>query len=114
MSQFDLDRVIHPPKRLAAMALLASAVDADFAFLRNHLGISESDLSKQMGELAKAGYVRIRKQGRGPGASTSYAITKTGRRAYLAHRAALEAILGATAETTADSESARRAAPPPV
>jgi len=94
MSQLGLDPVIHAPKRLAAMALLASAVDADFAFLRDHLQISDSDLSKQMAELARAGYVEIRKHGRGPGASTTYRITKAGRRAYLAHRSALQSILG--------------------
>lgn len=93
MSQFGLDPLIHAPKRLAAMALLCNAVDADFAFLRDRLSVSDSDLSKQMAELAKAGYVDIRKQGRGPGASTSYRITRIGRRAYQAHRRALQAIL---------------------
>lgn len=93
MSQFGLDPVIHAPKRLAAMALLANAMDADFAFVRDHLQVSDSDLSKQMAELAKAGYVEIRKHGRGPGSSTTYRITKAGRRAYLAHRKALQAIL---------------------
>jgi DNA-binding MarR family transcriptional regulator len=93
MSQFGLDPVVHAPKRLAAMALLTNAVDADFTFVRDHLQISDSDLSKQMAELARAGYVEIRKHGRGPGASTTYRITRTGRRAYLAHRKALQSIL---------------------
>lgn len=93
MSQLGLDPLIHAPNRLAAMALLASARDADFAFVRDHLGVSDSVLSKQMAELAKAGYVEVRKHGRGPGASTTYRITRTGRRAYQAHRRALQAIL---------------------
>lgn len=93
MSQFGLDPVIHAPKRLAAMALLASAHSADFGFVRDQLRVSASDLSKQMAELARAGYVEIRKHGRGPGATTTYRITKAGRRAYAAHREALEAIL---------------------
>jgi DNA-binding transcriptional ArsR family regulator len=93
MTQFGLDPVIHAPKRLAAMALLCHAVDADFAFVRDRLQVSESDLSKQMSELAKAGYVEIRKHGRGPGASTTYRITAAGRDAYLAHRKALRTIL---------------------
>ncbi|MEZ0577876.1 transcriptional regulator [Nocardioides sp. MH1] len=101
MSQFGLDPVIHAPKRLAAMALLCNAVDADFAFVRDHLDVSASDLSKQMAELARAGYVDIRKQGRGPGASTTYRITRAGRRAYQAHRAALRAILATDDEGVA-------------
>jgi len=101
MSQFGLDPVIHAPKRLAAMALLANATDADFAYVRDYLQISDSDLSKQMAELAKAGYVEVRKHGRGPGASTTYRITRAGRNAYLEHRKALQSILAmdnATAE----------------
>ncbi len=100
MSQFGLDPVIHAPKRLAAMALLASAVDADFAFVRDRLQVSDSDLSKQMTELAKAGYVEVHKHGRGPGSSTTYRITRTGRRAYLAHRKALQALLAMGEATT--------------
>lgn len=100
MSPFGLDPVIHAPKRLAAMALLSNAMDADFAFVRDRLEVSDSDLSKQMAELARAGYVEIRKHGRGPGASTTYRITRAGRRAYLAHRAALQAILATEDVTT--------------
>ncbi len=53
----SLDPVIHAPKRLAAMAMLDAAESADFTFLREHLGLSDSDLSKQMSALAQAGYV---------------------------------------------------------
>jgi DNA-binding MarR family transcriptional regulator len=80
-------------ERLAAMALLSRSTGADFAFLRDHLGVSDSDLSKQMSSLESVGYVKINKVGRGRGASTAYQITKAGRAAYLQHRAALEQIL---------------------
>lgn len=88
-----LDPVIHAPKRLTAMALLSSSETTTFAFLREHLAVSDSDLSKQMAALEQAGYVAIRKTGRGRGSSTSYRLTRDGRRAYDAHRAALRAIL---------------------
>lgn len=89
-----LDPVIHAPKRLAAMAVLGKA-SATFPFLREHLGISDSDLSKQMTTLEKAGYVTVAKAGRGRGATTSYTLTRTGRTAYDRHRRALAAILEA-------------------
>jgi len=89
----DLDPVIHAPKRLAAMAVLSSATTATFPFLREHLGVSDSDLSKQMATLEKAGYVAVSKSGRGRGATTTYRITRTGRTAYEQHRRALAAIL---------------------
>lgn len=89
----DLDPVIHAPKRLAAMAMLTSASAVSFAFLREQLGISDSDLSKQMAALEKAGYVKISKSGRGRGATTTYRITRAGLAAYRRHAAALRALL---------------------
>lgn len=88
-----LDPVIHVPKRLAAMAILANAPSASFRFLRDRLEISESDLSKQMSTLETAGYVTMAKDGHGRGASTTYAMTKEGRRAYQAHCAALRQLI---------------------
>ena len=89
-----LDAVIHPPKRLAAMALLDAAERTDFAFLRDHLQISDSDLSKQMSALQAAGYLKIHKSGRGRGSSTSFTITKTARIAHHRDREALTALRG--------------------
>lgn len=90
---FGLDPVIHAPKRLALMALLAHAKDADFWFAKQTLGISDSDLSKQAAALAEAGYIFIAKSGYGRGSETRFGITVTGRTAYEEHRKALEALL---------------------
>ncbi len=89
----DLDPIIHAPKRLAAMAIVANAPHVTFAFLREHLALSDSDLSKQMSALEDAGYVTVAKAGRGRGSSTTFSITRAGRKAYEAHRAALVALL---------------------
>jgi DNA-binding MarR family transcriptional regulator len=89
----DLDPVIHAPKRLAAMAIVANAPQVSFAFLKGHLGLSDSDLSKQMSALEVAGYLTSTKHGRGRGSSTTFSITRTGRTAYESHRAALTALL---------------------
>lgn len=88
-----LDPIIHVPKRLAAMAILANAPEVSFRFLKDHLRLSDSDLSKQMSTLEAAGYVTANKDGRGRGASTTYRMTKDGRKAYEAHCAALRALL---------------------
>lgn len=89
----DLDAVIHAPKRLAAMAILAASSGTDFAFLRDHLQLSDSDLSKQMSALRAANYVKVSKSGRGHGSTTTYTITRAGSAAYSRHRRALEALL---------------------
>jgi DNA-binding MarR family transcriptional regulator len=90
----DLDPVIHAPKRLAAMALLSTASSADFPFLRAHLEITDSDLSKQMATLENAGYVTVTKLGHGRGGVTTYRITKQGKSAFKRHVEALRAITG--------------------
>ncbi len=89
-----LDPLLNGTKRLAIMAVLTRSTTTDFAFLRAHLGISDSDLSKQAAALETAGYLTITKIGRGRGAATTYRTTRTGRRAYQRHRAALRELLG--------------------
>jgi DNA-binding transcriptional ArsR family regulator len=91
-----LDPIIHAPKRLAAMAVLANSSSASFKFLKEHLSVTDSDLSKQMSALESAGYVRASKDGYGRGGSTTYRLTSAGKRAYEAHRAALYTLLDGT------------------
>jgi DNA-binding transcriptional ArsR family regulator len=96
-----LDPVVHAPKRLAAMAILNASEWVESAFLREQLGLSDSDLSKQMSALLEAGYTRVQKRGSGRGPSTWFRITRTGRRAFDGHVAALNALVaqaGATPE----------------
>jgi DNA-binding MarR family transcriptional regulator len=88
-----LDPVIHAPKRLAAMAVLANATTVTFRFLKDYLQVADSDLSKHMSALEAAGYVATTKTGHGRGATTTYRMTKSGERAYAAHRDALRALL---------------------
>lgn len=88
-----LDPVLTAPKRLAALALLHSVESVDFGYLRDRLGLSASDLSKQMAALGEARYLTVTKSGRGPGATTTYAITGEGRAAYRRHREALQRLL---------------------
>jgi len=89
----DLDPVLTAPKRLAFMAVLASSTSTDFSFLRRHLGVSDSDLSKQASALESAGYLTVTKDGRGRGGTTTFKITKEGRRAFEQHRDTLRVLL---------------------
>lgn len=89
-----LDPVLNAPKRLAIMAVLAGSSSTDFGFLRQHLQVSDSDLSKQAAALEQAGYLTVHKAGRGRGGTTSFQVTKAGKAAYQRHRATLRALLG--------------------
>lgn len=93
MSIAEIDSIIHAPKRLAAMAMLAAAKWVEFSFLRDQLEVSDSDLSKQMTALVDAGYAKVRKQGHGRSGQTWFAATPTGRSALDRHVAALRALV---------------------
>lgn len=88
-----LDPALAAPKRLAIMAVLASSSSSDFAFLKQHLAVSDSDLSKQASALENAGHLEIIKTGRGRGGTTTYRATKSGRAAYQRHRSTLQRLL---------------------
>lgn len=92
-----LDPTLNQPKRLAAIAMVAASTSCDFTFLRDQLQLSDSDLSKHMSALDHAGYITIRKSGRGRGSTTTYTITTTGRTAYTRHRDTLTTFLTAHA-----------------
>lgn len=97
-----LDPVIHAPARLQIMAVLAGASDAEFAFLREATGVSDSVLSKHLSALGEAGYVRLRKAAQDGRQRTWASMTRDGRRAFKAHVAALQALVAVTERMAAE------------
>ncbi|MDX2357059.1 transcriptional regulator [Dietzia sp. PP-33] len=89
-----LDEVIHAPVRFSIVAALAGVDDADFATIRDAVEVTDSTLSKQVAQLEKAGYVKVRKGYVGKRPRTWLALSRDGRRAYDSHLAALRAIAG--------------------
>ena len=87
------DELIHAPTRLSLVSLLAATEWAEFKFLRDSLGLSDSALSKQLTTLEDAGYVEIRKSFVGKRARTSAHLTPAGREAFAGHVAALQEIV---------------------
>jgi len=87
------DELIHAPTRLAIVSLLAAADWADFKFIRDEVGLSDSALSKQLTTLEEAGYVEIRKAFVGKRPRTSARLSKAGKSAFDLHVAALQQII---------------------
>jgi DNA-binding MarR family transcriptional regulator len=87
------DELIHAPTRLSIIGLLAATEWADFKYLRDSLGLSDSALSKQLTTLEDAGYVDIRKSFVGKRPRTSVRLSLRGRRAFAGHVAALQEIV---------------------
>jgi DNA-binding MarR family transcriptional regulator len=87
------DELIHAPTRLEIVSLLAAAQWADFKYIRDELGLSDSALSKQLSTLESAGYVEIRKSFVGKRPRTSASLSEAGRQAFKQHVVALQRIL---------------------
>jgi DNA-binding MarR family transcriptional regulator len=92
------DATLHPPARLQIAAVLAQVDDAEFARLRSITGVSDSVLSKHLSALAEAGHIALRKAATGGRQRTWASLTPSGRKAFRAHVAALEALISTTAE----------------
>lgn len=91
------DTVLHPPARLQIAAVLVNVTDAEFAKLRELVGVSDSVLSKHLAALAEAGHISLRKAASDGRQRTWAALTRSGRAAFKAHVAALQAIVAGTA-----------------
>ena len=87
------DELIHAPTRLSIVSLLAATEWADFKFIRDSVGLSDSALSKQLTTLEEAGYVEIRKGFVGKRPRTSAKLNSVGRAAFERHVAALQQIV---------------------
>jgi DNA-binding transcriptional ArsR family regulator len=93
MAAARFDELIHAPTRLAIVALLVATEWAEFKFIRDSVGLSDSALSKQLTTLERAGYVEIRKDFVGKRPRTSARLSTQGRAAFERHVAALQEVL---------------------
>jgi DNA-binding MarR family transcriptional regulator len=94
------DELIHPATRLSIVALLAAADWADFAFVRDELGLSDSALSKQLSTLEEAGYVAIKRPVSERRRRVRARLTPLGRERFAGHVAALRGIIAASTADT--------------
>ncbi|GLY07748.1 MULTISPECIES: transcriptional regulator [Actinoplanes] len=101
------DELIHAPTRLSLVSLLAATEWADFKFLRDSLGLSDSALSKQLTTLEDAGYLEIRKSFVGKRPRTSAQLTPAGQQAFAGHVAALQEIVARAGLAVLPGEPAR-------
>ncbi|MGJ6124582.1 transcriptional regulator [Mycolicibacterium fluoranthenivorans] len=87
------DELIHPSTRLTLVATLAAADWAEFGYLKERAGLSDSALSKQLTILEEAGYLHTERRLEGSRHRVRARLTDAGRHAYLGHIAALNAIV---------------------
>jgi DNA-binding MarR family transcriptional regulator len=87
------DEIVHAPNRLQICAILSAVSSADFATVREGLGVADSVLSKHVRVLHEAGYINVHKSTCASRMRTSLSLTQAGRAAYDGHVAALRAIV---------------------
>jgi DNA-binding MarR family transcriptional regulator len=88
----ELDDLLGHPVRFSITALLAAASKVEFSFVRDHVEVTDSMLSKQVSLLEQAGYVKVDKGFVGKRGRTWLSLTREGRRAFERHVAALREI----------------------
>ncbi len=91
------DPVIHAPGRLQICAILSGVDDAEFAMIRDRIGVSDSVLSKHVKQLEEAGFVTLTKAPFDGRQRTWLSLTAAGRKAFAAHVAELQRLAGMTA-----------------
>lgn len=87
------DELIHAPTRLSLMSLLSATRWAEFGVVGESLGLTDSALSKQVARLQQAGYVEVRRDGRGRGGRMHLSLSAAGQSAFAAHVEALRRIV---------------------
>ena len=78
----QLDELIQAPVRFSIMAALSGIGEAEFAFVRDTVEVSDPTLSKQVAVLEGAGYVRVKKGYVGKRPRTWLSLTPVGRERF--------------------------------
>lgn len=92
----QLDDIIHQPVRLrimAALTSLGSREQVDFSYLKEKLDLTDGNLGAHLRALEDAAYITVEKAFVERRPKTFVATSATGRKAFAAHVAALQAIL---------------------
>ena len=97
----SIDENFHSPVRFAIMASLVSVDKAEFAFVRDAIEVSDSELTKQATALEADRYLQNNKGQERRRPRTWFALTPQGRAAFAAHLEALRSLAEAAAHYAA-------------
>ncbi|MDQ3049278.1 MAG: transcriptional regulator [Bacteroidota bacterium] len=89
----DLNKAFESRVRLGIMSILMVNDFVDFGAIKEQLQITDGNLASHISALEKLKYVEIKKQFVGKKPNTSYAVSKTGKKAFNEHLNALEKLI---------------------
>ncbi|MGB3187025.1 MAG: transcriptional regulator [Ornithinimicrobium sp.] len=101
------DPLIHAPHRLRICAMLSRADGIEFAEIQSRTGLSKSALSKHLSQLTDVGHLADEQFLRAGSSRLMLSLTDQGRRAYAAHRKALEDILMSEDDASSPTTTSR-------
>jgi len=88
-----IDKVIHERARLGIMSMLAAAGELSFVELKEHLGMTDGNLSVHLRSLEEAGYLDLQRDQVDRKPRTTLRITRRGRAAFRDYLDLLERIV---------------------
>jgi DNA-binding MarR family transcriptional regulator len=89
----QLNKAFESRIRLGIMSVLMVNDWADFGTLKETLDITDGNLASHIAALEKLDYIQVKKQFVGKRPNTSYAATRSGKKAFNEHLNALEKLL---------------------
>ena len=101
----ELSTPLLDPTRLSIVSLLAATEWAEFGWVRDSVGMSDSALSKQVTTLSKADIVEVRKGYVGKRPRTWLNLSAAGREVLAGHIAALQRIADSARQAGAAHQS---------
>ena len=112
MTAARFDDLIHAPTRLSIVSLLGASDWAEFKFIRDAVGLSDSARSIQLTVLEAAGYVEIRKGFVGKRPRTWAKLSTAGRLAFEGHVLKLQELVSQGGMSLATDTTPEDAAEP--
>jgi len=103
-----LDETVHQRARLGILAVLSERTDADFAYLKRALALTDGNLGRHLEVLVGSGLVALRRGYDGRRARTWARLTPAGRQALLAELELLRSIAALAALPEPDPEQPDR------
>ncbi len=92
----ELNKAFESRVRLGIMSILLVNESVDFNTLKDLLQVTDGNIASHITALEKLNYIEIRKQFIGKKPNTSYAVTKSGKKAFADHLDALEKLIKST------------------
>lgn len=92
----ELNKAFESRVRLGIMSILLVNESVDFNTLKELLQVTDGNIASHITALEKFNYIEIRKQFIGKKPNTSYAATKSGKKAFADHLDALEKLIKST------------------